>query len=63
MCNAYRVIPKRSSVGLDAEVWATIRSLPLDIVRHSGPGVVVRVQVGDLVSSPNSARFAHRMRQ
>ena len=52
MCNAYRVIPKRGSVGLDAAVSTAIRSLPSNLIRRSGPGVVVRMQDGDLLPCP-----------
>lgn len=52
MCNAYRVIPKRSGTGLDAAVSATVRTLQSDLVRRTGPGVVVRLQDGELLPSP-----------
>jgi hypothetical protein len=52
MCNAYRVIPKRSGAGLDAAVSVTIRQLSSDLVRRTGPGVVVWMQDGGVEPFP-----------
>jgi len=41
MCNAYQVQPKNNASGLDAAVSEAIRRLPSDLVRRTGPGVVV----------------------
>jgi putative SOS response-associated peptidase YedK len=46
MCNAYRVIPKRSGRGLDAAVSDVIRRLPSELVRRTGAGVVLRMHGG-----------------
>jgi putative SOS response-associated peptidase YedK len=46
MCNAYRVNSKKSGLGLDAEVSEIVRKLPSDLVRRTGPGVVVRMLDG-----------------
>jgi putative SOS response-associated peptidase YedK len=49
MCNAYRVKPKHSDQGRDAAVSDEIRRLPSDLVRRTGPGVVVTLRDGQLV--------------
>jgi putative SOS response-associated peptidase YedK len=59
MCNAYRVKPKRNASGLDAAVSETIHRLPTDLVRRTGPGVVVTLEDGD--PRPSTMRWGfHR---
>jgi putative SOS response-associated peptidase YedK len=59
MCNAYRVQPKKKASGLEAAVSEVIRGLPSDLVRRTGPGVVVTPDGGDL--RPSTMRWGfHR---
>lgn len=51
MCNAYRVHPKPAAADLAATVSAEIRKLPSELVRRTGPGVVVTFGGGLAVAS------------
>jgi putative SOS response-associated peptidase YedK len=48
MCNAYRVMPKRSEARFEVSVSDEIGRLPSPLVRRTGRGVVVAMEGGQL---------------